>query len=165
MFKNEVGPDADHFEALERAHKQLRVLEAVRDADGDAALGELYTEYGRRIHHDHDLFFDIGDALEAAGLDRRHASAADDAERWDPIVRADMDEGLALAGDDIGTPLIAFDDSDGKRVAMFGPVISRIPEGDDRLNLWDGFVMLTTMPEFWEAKRTRTEGPQFGERP
>ncbi|MCH7789580.1 MAG: hypothetical protein IH940_09075 [Acidobacteria bacterium] len=141
------------------------MLESVREAEGNAPLGELYTEYGRRIHHDHDLFFDIGDALEAAGLDRSHAAAADDAQRWDPIIRADMDEGLTLAGDDIGTPLIALDDDDGERVAMFGPVISRVPEGEDRLRLWDGFVTLATMPGFWEAKRTRTEPPQFGERP
>ena len=76
-----------------------------------------------------------------------------------------MDEGLALAGDDIGTPLIAFDDDDGKRVGLFGPVISKMPVGDNRLRLWDGFAMMATVPGFWEAKRTRTEGPQFGERP
>jgi hypothetical protein len=103
--------------------------------------------------------------LQAAGIDRDHAEAATDAERWDPVIRADMDEGLALAGDDIGTPLIAFDDDDGKRVGLFGPVISKMPVGDNRLRLWDGFAMMATVPGFWEAKRTRTEGPQFGERP
>jgi hypothetical protein len=48
---------------------------------------------------------------------------------------------------------------------MFGPVISKVPTGEQGLKLWDSFVGITTVPGVWEVKRTRTVGPEFGERP
>lgn len=106
----------------------------------------------------------VSDALESAGLDVKHAEAFSD-ETWDREIRSRMDVGLELAGNDIGTPIIAFDDAHGGRVGIFGPVITRVPEGDLSLQLWDGLVSVMTVPGFWELKRTRTERPQFGERP
>ena len=105
----------------------LRVMESVRAADGDDAVFPLYWEYGRRIHHDQNRDFAIADALAAVGIDQNHGAAADD-DVWDSVIRDSMNEGLALAGDDIGTPIIAFDNAEGDRVAYFGPVITRVPE-------------------------------------
>jgi hypothetical protein len=76
-----------------------------------------------------------------------------------------MDEGLALVGDDGGTPLIAYQAGDGRTVANFGPVITRLPPGENKQRLWDAFTTLTEMDGFWELKRSRTQRPQFGERP
>jgi hypothetical protein len=76
-----------------------------------------------------------------------------------------MDEGLALVGDDVGTPLIAYQAGDGRTVANFGPVITRLPPGEDKQRLWDAFTTLTEMDGFWELKRSQTQRPQFGERP
>ncbi len=70
----------------------------------DTPLGNLYSEFGRRIHHDKDRDFDIADALTAVGLDTSHAAAADDA--WDGPIRERHAVGIDLAGDDIGTPII-----------------------------------------------------------
>ena len=139
-------------------------MEATRTQAGEQAVADLYTEYGRRIHHDRTLDFTATEALEAAGLDVSLAEAFDD-DSWDPVLRDHMDDGLALAGDDIGTPLIAFDDDEGTRVGLFGPVISHPPAGEAALRLWDGFVAMATVPGFWEVKRTRTERPNFGPRP
>ena len=36
--------------------------------------------------------------------------------------------GLSLAGDDIGTPIIGFENKDGEMVGIFGPVITRVPD-------------------------------------
>ena len=72
-----------------------------------------------------------------------------------------MEAGLALVGADVGTPIIAFTSSEGREVATFGPVITKVPAKADALRLWDAFVTLTTMDEFWELKRTRTTGPEF----
>jgi hypothetical protein len=71
----------------------------------------------------------------------------------------------ALTGNDVGTPIIAFYNLDNERVGIFGPVITRVPTGDHALQLWDGMVAVATVPGFWELKRTRTENPEFGERP
>ena len=164
LVKNQPEPGSDYFVPVEKTHNMLRVMESVRAAEGDGPIQALYFELGSRIHHDKELDFDIADALETVGLDRSHAEALDD-ESFDAAIQASMDDGLGLTGTDVGTPIIAKDNSSGKRVAYFGPVITRSPEGDDALKLWDGLNALMDVEGFWELKRTRTEGPEFGERP
>ncbi len=164
LFKNEPDPGSDYFKASEFTHKLLRVMESVRAAEGDDAVFDLYWEYGRRIHHDQTRDFTAFDALDAIGHDTAHAAAFDD-ESWDAEIRTRMDVGLALAGDDIGTPIIAFDDRAGVQQAYFGPVITRVPPTDDSLAMWDALMTMMNIDGFWELKRTRTERPFFGERP
>lgn len=164
MEKNQPDPESEHYERAAWTHKLLRVMESLRAAEGDDTVFPLYWEYGRRIHHDKERLFDAGVALKAIGADESHAEAMDD-ESWDEVIKTRMGEGLALAGDDIGTPLIAFTNDDDEKVALFGPVITRVPSREQSLKLWDGFTMVATVPGFWELKRTRTERPEFGERP
>jgi hypothetical protein len=164
LEKNQPAEDSDYYAPVAWSHGLLRVMESLRAAEGDDAVFPLYWEYGRRIHHDGDRHFDPAESLRAVGADERHAEAKDDLS-WDAVIKERMGEGLALAGDDIGTPLIAFDDANGDKVALFGPVITRVPPREQSLALWDGFVMMATTPGFWEVKRTRTERPDFGPRP
>jgi hypothetical protein len=98
------------------------------------------------------------------GLDAALAAAADD-EKWDVEIRRRMDEGLALAGDDIGTPIIALRDRNGDKQGYFGPVITRVPPTADSLAMWDALVAMMNVNGFWELKRTRTDDPEFGDRP
>ena len=164
LIKNAPEPDHAFYEPLQWTYGLLRVMESVRATDGEAAVGNLYVEYGRRIHHDGQRMWDARLALEAIGLDPAHAAAATD-EQWDKQITTRMDAGLALVGADVGTPIIAFTASDGRQVAAFGPVITKVPSGEASLRLWDAFVTMTELEEFWELKRTRTKGPEFGERP
>ncbi len=164
LKKNNPDPDSDYYEPVVKTHRLLRVMEAVRATEGNDRVFDLYWEYGRRIHHDQDRDFAVADALTSAGLDTRFADAFDD-ESWDVEIDKRMKVGLDLAGDDIGTPIIALDNADGERVALFGPVITRVPPTDLSLQLWDGFIACATVPGFWELKRTRTERPEFGQRP
>ncbi len=161
LIKNDPAPDSNFYEPLRWTYGLLRVLESVRASDGDAKAGELYVEYGRRIHHDGERGWDAALALEAVGLDRAHATG----DQWDAELRRRMDDGLALVGTDVGTPLISIIADNGREVAAFGPVITRVPAIKDSLELWDTFTTLVQMDEFWEIKRTRTRGPEFGERP
>lgn len=162
FFKNEPDEDSSYFAPVWFSHRLLRVLESVRAAGVD--IEPLYLEYGRRIHHDQDRDFDVTDALDAVGIDPSHAKAFDD-ERWDAEIRTRMDAGLALCGDDVGTPIIALDDNRGDRVAYFGPVITRVPSTEDSVDLWDALCTMASVPGFWEIKRTRTEDPDFGDPP
>ena len=124
----------------------------------------LYFEFGARIHHDKALEFDPADALVSAGLDPAHAEAFTDAS-FDAVIKESMDDGLGLTGNDVGTPIIAKVNAVGQRVGYFGPVITRVPERADALKLWDCLDGLMDIEGFWELKRTRTESPDFGDRP
>ncbi len=164
LFKNEPPSDSPYYEAVVVTHGQLRVMESIRAAEGDDAVFGVYWDFASRIHHDGDRDFDIAKALEELGIDPEHAKAAND-EQWDDEIRTRMDEGLALVGTDVGTPIIALNRSDGERVGIFGPVITRAPKGEEALKLWDGMVAMMDIDGFWELKKTRTERPEFGDRP
>ena len=164
LFKNEMTEADEPYPRYLKTHKMLRVMESVRAAVGDAPVGDLYWEYGRRVHHDQDKDFDVADALTAVGLDAVHAAAFED-EAWDAPIRERMAVGIELAGEDIGTPIIGFHDRNGDRRAFFGPVITRVPSPGDSLDMWDSLMTLMNIDGFWELKRTRTERPDFGDRP
>ena len=140
-------------------------MESIRYSEGEDTVQKYYWELGRRIHHDKDFMdFELADVLSSIGVSTDHLEAFDDA-RFDEEIRSRMDNGLSLAGDDIGTPIIGFETKDGEMVGIFGPVITRVPDRDQSLELWDSVMTLTKTPGFWELKRTRTEKPEFGERP
>lgn len=164
LIKNEPADDSDSYSRYQFTHNLLRVMESVRAAHGDDAVFPLYWELSKRIHHDGDRSFDPAAALAAAGFDPAHAAAFDDA-GWDAEIERRMAVGLELAGTDIGTPIMAFDDAAGEKVAIFGPVITRVPSREESVEVWDAVVTLTTTPGFWELKRTRTERPEFGSPP
>ena len=166
LFKNEPPEDSPYYAASAFTHNLLRVMESVRAAESDGAIQELYWEFGRRIHHDGNRDFTAAEALEAVGLDIAHAAAFDD-ESFDAEIRSRMDAGLALVGNDVGTPIIGFDapEMEGGKAGIFGPVITRVPSTERSLEVWDAMATLSITPGFWELKRTRTERPEFGERP
>lgn len=169
LFKNEPPEGSDYRTASMKTHRMLRVLEAVRaDADtpevGNDDVFRLYWELGSRIHHDKDLDFDIADTLAAVGLDATLAAAADD-DSWDEVIRRGMDDGLALTGNDVGTPIIATTNSTGERVGYFGPVITKVPPTEQSLKMWDALIAMMEIDGFFELKKTRTEAPTFGPRP
>jgi hypothetical protein len=165
FLKNQPDPESDGYARSSFTHGLLRVLEAVREKQGLDALERLYWEYGRRIHHDRDLPFEVADALGAVGLDADLAGAFDDGDRWDDEIRSRMKVGIDLAGDEVGTPIIAMDDCDGELQGYFGPVITRVPPTEQSLKMWDALQSMMDVAGFWELKRTRTERPSFGDRP
>ncbi|HWM73739.1 MAG TPA: DsbA family protein [Nocardioides sp.] len=147
----------DYREHLKNAWQPARVLIATEERHGNEALLPLYTALGTRIHHegreaDRDL---IAEALAEAGLDADLVRAMDDAS-YDHAVAKSHREGMDQVGDDVGTPTIAVDGS-----AFFGPVLSRIPRGEDAGVLWDGCVTLAKFPYFYELKRSRTGDLDF----
>lgn len=159
MVRNEGKDIPEQFRRpAERSFELLRVVEAMRAAGEEAGVGAFYAEVGRRIHHDHDGEFTAADALTAAGLDPAFADAAKDPV-WDDAVRASTAEAVGVAGEDVGTPIIALEVEPGRWEGFFGPVLTRAPEGEEALRLWDGYVAVVSVPGLWELKRTRTEDP------
>lgn len=159
LFKNDLTEGQPFFESARRTRDLLRVVESVRTAGLDERIGDLYTEFGRRIHHEGVTDFDVADILMGLGLDPSHAEALDD-ESFDDAIRDGMADGLALVGDDVGTPIIAVDGAAG-RVGLFGPVITKMPSIEAGVKLWDGFMLMVDTEGFFELKRTRTDAPDM----
>lgn len=164
LFKNEPEPDTDYWRGTYRGHQSLRIMEAIRAEHGDGPTGDWYWQCATRIHHDRERDYPFPDALAAIGLDPALAAAADD-EGWDSEISTRMDAGLALVGNDVGTPIIAFRCADGTKRGIFGPVITKVPDSDTAVKFWDAMQVFVTTDGFWELKRTRTERPEFGDRP
>ena len=160
LVKNGIGEDSPWYGVAKWSFGLLRVLESVRAAEGNAAVESLYIEYGRRIHHDGQNEWPVADALEAVGLPVSHAAAFDD-DSWDAEVLRLHHEGLALVGNDVGTPIITFHPGTDREASFFGPVIARIPRGNEALRLWDAIEVIATTSGMAELKRSLRSKPIF----
>ena len=157
LLKTDPAPDDEMRDRMERTHAMLRVVQSLREAGEADRMGDLYTELGRRVHHQDDDRFDVAPVLEGLGLSAAHAGALDDTDH-DAALRRSVDDALELVGDEVGTPIIGIDGPAG-RVGLFGPVITQLPDLDRSVALWDGFVAMASTPGFYETSRTRQETP------
>ncbi|ARF55343.1 mycothiol-dependent nitroreductase Rv2466c family protein [Streptomyces gilvosporeus] len=140
----------------------VRVVIAAQQLYGDEVVGRLYTALGTRFHNQ-GLGVNpesIAAALEDAGLPADLIEYADK-DIYDAELRASHKAGIDLVGQEVGTPVIAVPGSDGDQIAFFGPVVTPAPKGDEAAKLWDGTLMVASIPGFYEIKRTRTAGPNF----
>ncbi|MFC5931917.1 hypothetical protein D6T64_02090 [Cryobacterium melibiosiphilum] len=178
LINARVDYDAQFPPEYEAGHtaglRLLRVAARARAEHGREAIAPLYASFGTHI-------FDTGPSsdnhrtevetrelrgtrefaepiLAEAGLPLELADALDD-ESWDMEIQQETDEALSLTGKDVGTPIIHFEPPTG--VAFFGPVISRLPDEDSAVDLWDHVVALAGFPGFAELKRSLREQPQL----
>ncbi len=149
-------PD-EYREMLSPAWGPVRVCIAAEQKHGREVLLPLYTAMGTRIHNGgEDISRElIAAALAEAGLEPELST------RWttpslDDAVAASHHEGMDQVGNDVGTPTIAFEGA-----AFFGPVLSKIPRGEEAGQLWDGCIAVAKVPYFYELKRSRTGDLDF----
>lgn len=155
---------AEYREMLEAAWGPARVSAAVYAAEPDK-LGAFYTALGTKIHAGDDTqsrptgagAYDalIREALAEVGLDAGYADAAG-TDAFDAQLRATHQAAIDAVGDEVGTPVIKLGDA-----AFFGPVITRVPRGEEAGEIFDAAVRLAQYPYFFEIKRSRTESPQI----
>ena len=142
----------------------VRACILVEQEAGSEKLREFYTALGTRYHlgEQPKTVETVREALAEVGLD---ASIADRADAWQPgdepdeidrALRRSHHEGIDPVGDEVGTPVLHIN---GK--ALFGPVISPAPKGEQAGRLFDGFALVTEYDGFYELKRSRDVGPIF----
>lgn len=156
--------DPEYMEMMEANWGPARVFAKVKTEQPEK-VDELYTAMGTLIHAKgnggkkgdggYDEF--IAQALEQVGLPADFAEVAH-TEECDEKLREYHHNGISSVGDEVGTPVIKLGDT-----AFFGPVITRVPKGEEAGELFDASVRLAQFPYFFELKRSRTEMPQVEE--
>jgi hypothetical protein len=144
---------------LDHAQRALRVVESLTAEERHDAAGDFYTELGTRVHPGGEPL-DRAACLaagEAAGVD--DVAARLDDESLDEVVRASFEEIRDVLGDDVGSPAVRLD---ATGAALFGPLVSPAPTGAEADRLLAATMTLLELPTFYELKRSRTGGPQFG---
>lgn len=168
-----INADTDQPDAYRRMTRfgrgLLRIAARVRHERGNDAVGAFYTACGELLHvggrsgslssgeEPGDL---AAAALVAAGLPAEWAGSADD-EQWDEVVHEETDLAIERAGDDVGTPIITYDTQRPAEATMFGPVINRIPRGEEAVSLWDAMWVVARTPGMAEFKRSIRGEPSF----
>ena len=153
------GRDLDpaYRESMDNAWGMVRVIIAAREEHGPQFIKPLYDAMGTLIHNqgEKDRSAVITKALADCGLPASLAEAAN-SDAYDQQLRASHEEGISLVGQDVGTPVVAFNGT-----AFFGPVLTRIPRGEEAGTIWDATTAIAAYPHFFELKRSRTESPEF----
>lgn len=157
VLNEDKDVDEDYRKGLESAWGPVRVIIAAAAAHGTDVVGQLYTAMGELIHYEgvKDRAEVVERALERVGLPAELVKAAE-TDDHDAALRASHEEGISKVGQDVGTPVVALNGT-----AFFGPVITRVPTGEEAGRLFDASVTLASFPYFFEIKRSRTEMPQF----
>ncbi|MEE1802580.1 DsbA family protein [Streptomyces sp. NPDC101062] len=152
----------EYRDMLDKAWGPVRVVIAAQQKHGDEVVGKLYTAIGTRFHNraEERTNETVAAALAEVGLPADLIQYAD-SDAYDTELRASHQEGIDKVGQEVGTPVIAVPGADGEQIAFFGPVVTPAPKGEDAAKLWDGTLLVASIPGFYEIKRTRTAAPSF----
>lgn len=141
LFSLELQNAGSEPEELAAAHahseRGLRTAVAVRDVAGAAAVGRFYEHLGRRFHEEGEAMDEPATADQVAA---EHRELCDRTRSF-------------------GVPTIQLDGGSGP--AIFGPVITEVPDDDDAVALWEHVSWLTRHGNFAELKRDRVAAPDL----
>ncbi|MDR7086491.1 2-hydroxychromene-2-carboxylate isomerase [Aeromicrobium panaciterrae] len=144
-------------EMIERGWGPVRIAIAIEQQLGTDALRPFYTSIGTK-HHNEGREFDKAlyeEVLAEIGFPLDLANAAEDTS-LDDAVRASHKDGIDRVGEEVGTPVVSVGGT-----AFFGPVLIKIPRGEDAGVIFDSTRQLAGFDYFFELKRTRTGDLDF----
>jgi predicted DsbA family dithiol-disulfide isomerase len=134
-----------------------RVLVVARRLGGNAAVDRLFVALGNVLHGSREDIWDVriqARCLEAAGLPTNLFDVALRDPNTEAAVVAETQAALALGA--LGTPSLAISGTDS---CLLGPIIGRVPSGEDALQLWDHVHFALTQAYVYEMKRNRASVP------
>lgn len=148
-------------------HQNLRVAAALDDRLGNEAMGAFYTALGTAGHTNgrrQDFMENprrfTAECLATAALPGEFVEHMDD-ESQDAGIVSSTETALERTGRDVGTPILTFHPGAENEGSFFGPVIARIPRGDEALRLWNAVEIVATTPGVAELKRSLRGSPVF----
>ena len=147
------------------AHKVLQAIEVIMVMDESLNRFDLYSAYGKRHFVDGVKYEDIDlkDICSELNIESDNESARNAIESYDDsALEQHVQNAIDIVGNDVGVPLIIFENEDGGKQGYFGPVLQQLPSEQDGLDLWDGLSKLATSKHFYELKRGRDLGPDVG---
>jgi hypothetical protein len=157
LNEDDLPPYLNDPRIMAKVWAPVRVAAAAERAKGSEVLGPLYAAMGSRIHNgDNKNFGDllkkdfheiVAQSLDEVGLPADLAEAAT-SEEYQDALRTSTGEGLRVPGAIAGVPTVHING-----VAVFGPVLSRIPRGEEAAKLWDATLTVVSHRDFWELKR------------
>ena len=139
----------------------LRTLVLVRAEHGAHATGRFYAALGAAVHQrgagvdEHEV---LAGALREAGLDPGLLERAlADPATWQQV--QDEHDAMVARHKGFGVPTIVLDGGEGG--AIFGPVISEVPDDAEAVELWRHVSWLAGYENFAELKRERARMPEL----
>ncbi len=154
----------DYKRHMQESWGPVRTIIKAREVHGQDIVLPLYSAIGKRIHlekrgftkeNPDQLRESVIEALAEVGASAECISVWATTE-VDDLLRESHNRGMLPVGTDVGTPVIHV-----AGTAFFGPVISPAPKGEAAGKLWDGVLLVSQTPGFFELKRSRTVGPIF----
>ncbi|MDA8117412.1 MAG: DsbA family protein [Actinomycetota bacterium] len=141
----------------------LRIVAAIGDSvepeSANRITAELYARIGD-AYHEQGLghSFDYLPVLDELGV-AEFAGAASD-QSWDVPIEKSMVRAMEMAGEDVGVPIVAIEAA-GTAQGFFGPILCRIPDEEEAVELYEHFAGLAKLGCFFELKRKKASGPTF----
>lgn len=159
------GLDEEYKRRMDFTWAPARVVAALYTEAPDK-VEPFYTAIGNRIHNEKLVNYEdlhandelIKEALAEAGAPAEFFEVAykqlGEEGSYEQQLRDSHQRAIDLVGNDVGTPVVQLGDK-----AFFGPVLTRVPRGEEAGELFDAAIVLGGYPHFFELKRSRTEDP------
>ncbi len=158
---NEGKEIPEQFQAgMEVSKQATRVVQHLADAGRNDDVGAFYTAIGTALHPGgaEKTPALVEQSLREAGLpDAQKLSEVALDPAADAAVKVAHERALELVGEDVGSPIIITAAGN----AIFGPVVSPVPKGDDAVAIWEASRTLADIATFHELKRGRGGGPDY----
>lgn len=145
-----AGPE---LEKARRTRHAMRLMARAFELEGHAGIDALYLELGKAVHERKEDLSD--EAVLARVLSSTGFSLALLAEtRKDEQLDAKLEKSYARAEQDqaFGVPTLYINENPRP---FYGPLISSVPSGYEAGKLWEYISGLTSLPYFYELKRSR----------